>query len=199
MEKRVLSAQAFSQEEQSRYKEQTFPGGNIGRMGDALGGPSGPSPSQETRDTADGELRAADMADLGREGTDPRGCQHRAWRRARAGVIESQRDNTGLRQTQSSVLPAPPGHLRAQRGPAGITRTRAGHARRAPRSSVPREHRPSGVTSHARGCGPAAPHHTRGRPAQPAPTCLRRANGNGSSRPRPRPARMNGRAPPRPF
>lgn len=70
-----------------------------------------------------------------------------------------------------------------------------GHARHtqgARLSFAPSEHRPSDVSpprahaavtaAHARECGPTAPQHTRVLRAQPAPTCLRRASGNGSGR-----------------
>lgn len=120
------------------YKAQTFSGRNTGRTGcpqDVLGGPSGPPPAEETSDTAGGELRAADIADLGWEGTDPRGCQHRAWRRARAGVIGSRGNNMGLCPTQSSALPAPRGSCEHPRACGDRTDTRGTRTTRASRPS----------------------------------------------------------------
>lgn len=110
-------------------------GGTQGRQGVpkmSFGGPPGPPSAEDTGDTVGGGLCAADIADLGWERTDPRGCQQQAGCRARVRATGSRENYMGLCQTQSRALPAPRGTPGAPRGPAGITRTRAAHAGRAP-------------------------------------------------------------------
>lgn len=114
-------------------------GGIQGRWGVpkmSFGGPPGPPSAEDTGDTVGGGLCAADIADLGWERTDPRGCQQQAGCRARVRATGSRENYMGLCQTQSSALPAPRGTPGAPRGPAGITRTRRARASRSPRAST---------------------------------------------------------------